>query len=74
MSKKLTSTTVGKSTSIYERIRDILESARNNIARSVNTAQVVSNWLIGREIRRELRELTGATKARKKNSSKKGKS
>ena len=35
---------------VYDRIRQILESARANVARSVNTAQVVANWLIGREI------------------------
>jgi predicted nuclease of restriction endonuclease-like (RecB) superfamily len=35
---------------MYERIRQILDSARSNAARSVNTAQVVANWLIGREI------------------------
>ena len=34
----------------YTRIRDILESARGNVVRSVNTTQVVANWLIGREI------------------------
>jgi predicted nuclease of restriction endonuclease-like (RecB) superfamily len=39
-----------KSSSIYQRIRRILESARTNIARSVNTTQVVAYWLIGREI------------------------
>ena len=36
--------------SIFHRIRGIIESARAGAARSVNTAQVVSNWLIGREI------------------------
>ncbi len=35
---------------LYRRIREILESARNSVARSVNTTQVVANWLIGREI------------------------
>ena len=35
---------------LYHRIRDILESARANVARTVNTTQVVANWLIGREI------------------------
>ncbi len=35
---------------LFDRIRDILESARSNIARTVNTTQVVANWLIGREI------------------------
>ncbi len=36
--------------SLYPRIRQILESARTTVARSVNTTQVVANWLIGREI------------------------
>jgi predicted nuclease of restriction endonuclease-like (RecB) superfamily len=36
--------------SLYTRIRQILESARTRVARSVNTTQVVANWLIGREI------------------------
>ena len=35
---------------IYQRIREILESARAGMARTVNTTQVVANWLIGREI------------------------
>jgi predicted nuclease of restriction endonuclease-like (RecB) superfamily len=35
---------------LYSRIRTILESARTNIARSVNSTQVVANWLVGREI------------------------
>lgn len=35
---------------LYGRIRQILESARAHVARSVDTTHVVSNWLIGREI------------------------
>ena len=35
---------------LYGRVRQIVESARTTAARSVNTAQVVSNWLVGREI------------------------
>ena len=35
---------------LYGRIRSILESARASVARTVNTTQVVANWLIGREI------------------------
>jgi hypothetical protein len=35
---------------MYERIRQILDSARSSVARSVNTTQVIANWLIGREI------------------------
>ena len=35
---------------LYGRIRGILESARAGLARTVNSAQVATNWLIGREI------------------------
>ncbi|MBU0499653.1 MAG: hypothetical protein KJ558_03540 [Gammaproteobacteria bacterium] len=35
---------------LYGRVRDILEAARGNIARTVNTTQVIANWLVGREI------------------------
>ncbi len=38
------------STKVYERIREILQSAKVAVSRSVNTTQVVANWLIGREI------------------------
>lgn len=37
-------------TALYSRVREILDSARASIVRSVNTTQVVANWLIGREI------------------------
>lgn len=50
MKKKTRKLSVSKPAPIYERIREILESARANVARSVNTTQVVSNWLVGREI------------------------
>ena len=46
---------------LYDRIRQILESARSSASRSVNTAQVVANWLIGREIVEE--EQQGAKRA-----------
>jgi len=39
-----------KAPPLYMRIRQILESARTSAARSVNTTQVIANWLIGREI------------------------
>ena len=39
-----------KSSPLYDRIREIIESARAGAVRSVNTAQVVSSWLIGQEI------------------------
>ena len=37
-------------TALFGRVREILESARSNVARTVNTTQVMANWLIGREI------------------------
>jgi hypothetical protein len=35
---------------LYTQICDILNAAQTGVARSVNTAQVLSNWLIGRAI------------------------
>lgn len=35
---------------MFARVREILETARTHVARTVNTTQVVANWLIGREI------------------------
>ena len=46
---------------LYTRVRKILEAARVTAARSVNTAQVCANWLIGREIVEE--EQLGNNKA-----------
>ena len=46
---------------LYQRVREILESARAGVARTVNTTQVVANWLIGREIVEE--EQHGAKRA-----------
>jgi predicted nuclease of restriction endonuclease-like (RecB) superfamily len=43
--------TVSRSTAVlHGRVRSILEAARDTVARTVNSAQVVANWLIGREI------------------------
>ena len=46
---------------LFDRVREILESARVNVARTVNTTQVIANWLIGREIVEE--EQAGRTRA-----------
>jgi hypothetical protein len=46
---------------LYRRIHEIVESARAGAARSVNSAQVVSNWLVGNEIVEG--EQRGATRA-----------
>ena len=37
-------------TALFERIRAILEQARAQVARSVNTEMVRAYWLVGREI------------------------
>ncbi|MGE0823551.1 MAG: YhcG family protein [Candidatus Binatia bacterium] len=51
-----------KSNDVYLRIRQVLESARVSAARSVNTTQVMANWLIGQEIVEE--EQRGKRRAR----------
>ncbi|MEI7731349.1 MAG: PDDEXK nuclease domain-containing protein [Verrucomicrobiota bacterium] len=49
------------SSQLYERVREILETARKGVARTVNSTQVVANWLVGREIVEE--EQQGAKRA-----------
>ncbi len=39
-----------ESNDLYKRIKQIIDSAKNHVARSVNSTQVLTNWLIGREI------------------------
>lgn len=39
-----------KPSNVIQRVEAILELARAGIARTVNTTQVVANWLVGREI------------------------
>jgi predicted nuclease of restriction endonuclease-like (RecB) superfamily len=39
-----------KPSSLFRRVSEIISSARNFSARSVNTAQVAANWSVGREI------------------------
>lgn len=46
---------------LYRRVSGILEAARTQAARSVNTAQVMANWLIGQAIVEQ--EQKGANKA-----------
>jgi predicted nuclease of restriction endonuclease-like (RecB) superfamily len=46
---------------IFDRVQVILDSAQSHAARSVNTTQVVANWLIGREIVEEQQQ--GAKRA-----------
>jgi predicted nuclease of restriction endonuclease-like (RecB) superfamily len=46
---------------VFDRVQVILDSAETHAARSVNTTQVVANWLIGREIVEEQQQ--GAKRA-----------
>jgi len=49
MNQKMT-----EGSSLFERVVEILEQARSNVVRSVNTNMVVAYWLIGKEIVLEL--------------------
>ncbi len=39
---------------LFERVTSILEEARKNVVRAVNSNMVIAYWLIGREIVREV--------------------
>ena len=39
-----------KPAALFERVVSILEQARGNVVRAVNTQMVLAYWLIGREI------------------------
>lgn len=43
-------TNLAESSRLFERVREILDAARSNVARSVNTEMVRSYWLIGQAI------------------------
>lgn len=49
MAKKVSATATDRPP-LYGRVREILDAACSNVARTVNTTQVIANWLIGREI------------------------
>lgn len=53
---------MSKHPDVFDRIARILELARSGMARTVNTTQVVANWLVGRELVEE--EQHGKKKAR----------
>ena len=50
MKKKPAFSQANRADKIYQRIRAIIENARGNIARAVNTEMVLAYWQIGREI------------------------
>ena len=51
-----------KPDALFERVASILEQARSNVVRAVNTHMVMAYWLIGREIVQELQGGKGRAK------------
>jgi hypothetical protein len=51
-----------KSDPLFDRIVSILEQARGNVVRAVNTNMVLAYWLIGREIVEEIQRGKGRAK------------
>ncbi len=45
---------IKESSQLFDRVVSILEQARKNVVRSVNSNMVISHWLIGREIVEEI--------------------
>jgi len=54
MSKPKSKISAGKPDALFDRIVTILEQARGNVVRAVNTNMVLAYWLIGREIVEEI--------------------
>lgn len=51
-----------KPDALFDRIASILEEARGNVVRAVNTSMVLAYWLIGREIVEEIQRGKGRAK------------
>lgn len=54
-----TKKTKGNSTKLFDRVTSILDQARANVVRAVNSNMVIAYWLIGHEIVQELQEGIG---------------
>lgn len=62
MSKPRSKVSANKPDVLFERIITILEQARGNVVRAVNTNMVLAYWLIGREIVEEIQRGKGRAK------------
>lgn len=62
MSKDRKQTPAAKTTALFDRVISILEQARGNVVRAVNTNMVMAYWLIGREIVEEIQRGKGRAK------------
>jgi hypothetical protein len=59
MSKDKRQLSVAKADVLFDRVAAILEQARGNVVRAVNTNMVLAYWLIGREIVEEVQRGKG---------------
>lgn len=62
MSKPKNKVSAAKSNALFDRIVTILDQARGNVVRAVNTNMVLAYWLIGREIVEEIQRGKGRAK------------
>jgi hypothetical protein len=49
MSRSKTTSPAAKPDALFDRVASILDQARKNVIRTVNTNMVLAYWLIGRE-------------------------
>lgn len=66
MSKPKSKVPVARPDPLFDRIVSILDQARGNVVRSVNTNMVLAYWMIGREIVEEVQRGKGRAKYGKK--------
>jgi hypothetical protein len=62
MSKPKGKAPAAKPDSLFDRVASILDQARKNVVRAVNTNMVLAYWLIGREIVEEIQRGRGRAK------------
>lgn len=62
MSRSKTTSPAAKPDSLFDRVASILDQARKNVVRAVNTNMVLAYWLIGREIVEEIQRGRGRAK------------
>lgn len=62
MSKLKRSVPAAKPEALFDRVASIIEQARGNVVRAVNTNMVLAYWLIGREIVEEVQRGKGRAK------------
>lgn len=65
MTKGNRSLHVKKPDALFDRVVSILEKARGNVVRAVNTNMVLAYWLIGREIVEEIQRGKGTGEVRR---------